>query len=72
MFFALTVQTTIKRFIMNTTSKSTHIGRKISKIRRLRVMKKEALAMDIGVNSQGISNIENSNEVEEKFSLIID
>lgn len=51
---------------MNTTTKPSHIGRKISKIRELRGMKQEALAQAIGVSQQTISTIENSEEVEEK------
>ncbi|MDP2162125.1 MAG: helix-turn-helix transcriptional regulator [Flavobacterium sp.] len=50
---------------MNTTEKAGHIGRKISKIRELRGMKQEALAMAIGVSQQTVSNIENSETVEE-------
>ncbi|GAA4023442.1 helix-turn-helix transcriptional regulator [Flavobacterium cheonhonense] len=51
---------------MNTTAKPTHLGRKISKIRELRGMKQEALAIAIGVSQQTVSTIENSEEVEEK------
>ena len=51
---------------MKTTAKPSHIGRKICKIRELRGMKQEALAMAIGVSQQTISNIENSEEVEEE------
>jgi transcriptional regulator with XRE-family HTH domain len=50
---------------MNTTTKPKHIGRNISRIRELREMKQEALAMAIGVSQQTISNIENSETVEE-------
>ncbi|RKS01672.1 helix-turn-helix transcriptional regulator [Flavobacterium sp. 102] len=56
---------------MNTSVKPNHIGRKISKIRELRGMKQEALAMAIGVSQQTISNIENSEEVEEEVLLKI-
>ncbi len=56
---------------MNTTIKPTHLGRKISKIRELRGMKQEALAMAIGVSQQTISHIENSAEVEETVLLKI-
>ena len=51
---------------MNTSSKTGHIGRKISKIRELRGMKQEALAIAMGVSQQTISHIENSAEVEDK------
>jgi transcriptional regulator with XRE-family HTH domain len=50
---------------MTTAEKTGHIGRKISKIRELRGMKQEALAMAIGVSQQTVSNIENSETVEE-------
>lgn len=56
---------------MTTTAKPSHIGRKISKIRELRGMKQEALAIAIGVSQQTISNIENSEEVEEEVLLKI-
>ncbi|WP_284651130.1 helix-turn-helix domain-containing protein [Flavobacterium terrisoli] len=56
---------------METTSKPKHIGRNISRIRELREMKQEALAMAIGVSQQTISNIENSETIEEdKLQLI--
>lgn len=51
---------------MSTQAKPSHIGRKISKIRELRGMKQEALAMAIGVSQQTISTIENSEEVDDK------
>jgi len=50
---------------MNTTAKPKHIGRNISRIRELRQMKQEALAFAIGVSQQTISNIENSETVED-------
>ena len=56
---------------MKTSAKPSHIGRKISKIRELRGMKQEALAIAIGVSQQTISNIENSEEVEEEVLLKI-
>ena len=56
---------------MTTTAKPSHIGRKISKIRELRGMKQEALAIAIGVSQQTISNIENSEEVEEEVLVKI-
>ena len=56
---------------MNTTTKPRHIGRNISRIRELRGMKQEALAIAIGVSQQTISNIEGSETVdEEKLELI--
>ena len=50
---------------METTTKPKHIGRNISRIRELREIKQEALAHAIGVSQQTISNIENSETVEE-------
>ena len=50
---------------METTTKSKHIGRNISRIRELRGLKQEALAAAIGVSQQTISNIEASETVEE-------
>jgi transcriptional regulator with XRE-family HTH domain len=56
---------------MNTTTKPKHLGRNISRIRELRGIKQEALAMAIGVSQQTISNIEGSEAVdEEKLALI--
>lgn len=42
-----------------------HIGRKISRIRELRGMKQEALAQALGVSQQTVSNLENSEELDE-------
>lgn len=56
---------------MKTSAKPSHIGRKISKIRELRGMKQEALAIAIGVSQQTISNIENSEDVEEEVLVKI-
>jgi transcriptional regulator with XRE-family HTH domain len=50
---------------METQSRPTHIGRKISRIRELRGMKQEALAQALGVSQQTVSNIENSESVED-------
>ncbi|QBQ41285.1 XRE family transcriptional regulator [Sphingobacterium psychroaquaticum] len=46
---------------MNTTN---HIGRKISRIRELRGMKQEALASELGVSQQTVSNIEKHPAIE--------
>lgn len=56
---------------MNTTTKPKHIGRNISRIRELRGIKQEVLAMAIGVSQQTISNIENSEDVEEEKLVLI-
>lgn len=56
---------------MNTTIKPKHLGRNISRIRELRGIKQEALAIAIGVSQQTISNIEGSENIEEeKLELI--
>lgn len=46
-------------------AKPKHIGRNISRIRELRGMKQEALAVAMGVSQQTISNMENSETIEE-------
>ncbi|GIQ58648.1 transcriptional regulator [Flavobacterium collinsii] len=51
---------------MSTLTKPNHIGRKISRIRELRDMKQEALAMALGMSQQSVSNIENSEIIEEE------
>jgi transcriptional regulator with XRE-family HTH domain len=56
---------------MSTDTKPKHIGRNISRLRELRGMKQEALAIAIGVSQQTVSNIENSETVDhEKLQLI--
>ncbi|MXV16545.1 helix-turn-helix transcriptional regulator [Hufsiella ginkgonis] len=49
-----------------TKTMSNHIGRKISRVRELRGMKQEALALEIGVSQQTISEIERSETVKEE------
>ena len=51
---------------MSTTAKPKHIGRNISRIRELKGMKQEALAMAIGVTQQTVSNFEASESIEEE------
>ncbi|MGQ7945639.1 helix-turn-helix domain-containing protein [Flavobacterium sp. WC2509] len=51
---------------MNTTAKPKHIGRNISRIRELREMKQEALAIALGVSQQTVSNMENSESIEDE------
>lgn len=51
---------------METATKPKHIGRNISRIRELRGMKQEALAIAIGVSQQSVSNIEASETVDEE------
>ena len=43
-----------------------HIGRKISRIRELRGMKQEALALELGISQQAVSKLEQSEKVEEE------
>src|ERR1700712_2022080 len=43
-----------------------HIGRKISRIRELRGMKQEALALELGISQQAVSKIEQSADVEDE------
>ncbi|TQD39687.1 helix-turn-helix domain-containing protein [Haloflavibacter putidus] len=49
---------------MNSTA-TPHIGRKISRIRELRGMKQEALALELGVSQQTVSHLEQSETIEE-------
>jgi|SRR5690606_3949392 len=51
---------------MNTATKPNHIGRKISRIRELRGMKQEALAIELGISQQSVSLIEQSDTIEDK------
>jgi transcriptional regulator with XRE-family HTH domain len=51
---------------MSTAIKQKHIGRNISRIRELRGMKQEALAIAIGVSQQSVSNIEGSEIVDDE------
>ena len=48
-----------------------HIGRNISRIRELRGMKQEALAIAIGVSQQSVSNIEASETIDEEKLIAI-
>jgi transcriptional regulator with XRE-family HTH domain len=58
---------------MGTITKSKHIGRNISRIRELRGMKQEALAIAIGVSQQYVSSLEGSETIdEEKLKVIAD
>ncbi|MDR2275669.1 MAG: helix-turn-helix transcriptional regulator [Sphingobacterium sp.] len=49
---------------MSTTTTTNHIGRKISRIRELRGMKQEALAFELGISQQAVSNMERNAEIE--------
>lgn len=56
---------------MITTTKTEHIGRNINRIRELKGMKQEALALAIGVSQQTISNLEASETIDEEKLLDI-
>lgn len=43
-----------------------HIGRKISRIRELRDMKQEALALKLNISQQAISKLEQSESIEDE------
>ena len=47
------------------TETTTHLGRKISRLRELRGMKQETLAEQLGISQQAVSKIEQSENVEE-------
>jgi transcriptional regulator with XRE-family HTH domain len=51
---------------MSTTAKPKHIGRNIGRIRELRGMKQEALAISIGVSQQYVSSLEGSETVDDE------
>jgi transcriptional regulator with XRE-family HTH domain len=56
---------------METATKNNHVGRKISRIRELRGMKQEALAQELGISQQSVSNLEQSETIEnEKLEQI--
>ncbi|WP_416448388.1 helix-turn-helix domain-containing protein [Leeuwenhoekiella sp. A2] len=50
---------------MTTETKPNHIGRKIARIRELRGIKQETLAEELGISQQSVSNLEQSETVEE-------
>jgi len=43
-----------------------HIGRKIARIRELKGIKQEALAIELGVSQQTVSNIEKGEKIEDE------
>ena len=51
---------------METATKPNHIGRKISRIRELRGMKQETLAEELGISQQAVSNIEQSETIDDE------
>ena len=52
--------------IMSTATKTSHIGRKISRIRELRGMKQETLAAELGISQQSVSSLEQSEHIEDE------
>lgn len=54
---------------METTSKPKHLGRNIGRLRELRGLKQEALAIAMGVSQQTISIMENSETVDDEKLL---
>jgi transcriptional regulator with XRE-family HTH domain len=52
---------------METTTKPAHIGRKITRIRELRGIKQEQIAMELGVSQQTISRMEASEVVDDEL-----
>lgn len=44
-----------------------HIGRKIGRIRELRGMKQDTLAIELGVSQQAVSKIEQSEKIEDSL-----
>src|SRR5690606_8341039 len=50
---------------MDTMTKPNHVGRKISRIRELRGIKQETLALKLGLSQQSVSLMEQSEFVEE-------
>lgn len=51
---------------METATKNNHIGKKISRIRELRGKKQEALAIELGISQQSVSNIEQSETIDDE------
>lgn len=52
---------------MSIATKPTHIGHKIGRIRELRGLKQEALALELKVSQQTVSKIEQSETVEDQI-----
>ncbi|MGY3054149.1 transcriptional regulator with XRE-family HTH domain [Pedobacter sp. UYEF25] len=62
---------------METSEKNTrmHLGRKVSRLRELRGMKQDTLALELGVSQQSVSKLEQSELIEdstlEKIALVL-
>lgn len=51
---------------METATQNNHIGRKISRIRELKGIKQEALAIELGISQQSVSKIEQSETIDDE------
>ena len=51
---------------METAFKPSHIGRKIARLRELRNLKQEALAIELGISQQAVSKLEQSESIEDE------
>ncbi|AWG26160.1 helix-turn-helix domain-containing protein [Flavobacterium kingsejongi] len=51
---------------MSTTTPINHIGRKISRIREIKGIKQEALAIGLGITQQAISKLERSAKIDDE------
>ncbi len=51
---------------METSSKPNHIGRKISRLRELKGLKQEAIAIELGISQQAVSKLEQSETIEDE------
>lgn len=54
---------------MTIDTKTNHIGRKIARIRELRGMKQETLAVELGISQQSVSSLEKSETLEDEKLL---
>ncbi|WP_207531601.1 helix-turn-helix transcriptional regulator [Desertivirga arenae] len=52
---------------METSSKPSHIGRKIARLRELRSIKQDSMAFELGVSQQTVSRIEASETIEDEL-----
>lgn len=52
---------------METSSKPSHIGRKIARLRELRSIKQDSMAFELGVSQQTVSRIESSETIEDEL-----
>ena len=50
---------------METSSKPNHIGKKISRLRELKGLKQDAIAIELGISQQAVSKLEQSETIED-------